>query len=75
MQQRNPTDSIEICDHLTARPGGLGRQRTRSILHDHLSQETGLNSSRNPARIEALTNLTVGHASPWRTNQWLTPWP
>jgi hypothetical protein len=75
MHQSNPTHSIKICDHLTARPGGLGRQRTRSILHDHLSQETGLDSSRKAARIEALTNLTVGNATPRRNNQWLTPWP
>jgi hypothetical protein len=75
MYQSNSAHSIELCDHLTARPGGLGRQRTRSILHDHLSQESGLDSRRKPAGLKALANLTFGHTPPRRDNQWLTPWP
>ena len=50
-------------------------QRTRSIFHDDLSQDSSLDSSRKPARIEALTNLAIGNATPLRNTQWLTPWP
>jgi hypothetical protein len=46
MHQRDPTHSIKICDHLTTRPGGFRRKRTRSILHDHLSHTPTLDVSR-----------------------------
>ena len=75
MYQSNPAYSIEICDHLTARSGGLRRQWTRSIFHDHLSQESRLDSRHKPAGIEALADLTFGNTLPRRNTQWLTPWP
>ena len=74
MHQSNSAHSIKICDHLTARPGGLRRERALSILDDHLSQESSLNASRKPSGIEELTDLTFGHTSPRRNTQWLTPW-
>ena len=75
MHQGNPAHSIKICDHLTTRPGGLRRKWTRSILHDHLSQEPSLDSRHKLADIEDLANLTVVNTSPRRNTQWLTPWP
>jgi hypothetical protein len=72
MQQGNSAESIELGDHLTTRPGGLRRLRTRSILYAHLSLVPGLDSSRNPASMEALADFTFGNASPRRNTQWLT---
>jgi len=74
MHQSDPTHSINICDHLTARPVGFRRKRTRSILHDHLSQTPSLDLSRKPHGIEALADFTLSNASPRRNNQWQTPW-
>ena len=75
MYQSNPTHAVKICDHLTMRPVGFRHQRTRSVLHDNLSQTLCLDVTRKTNGIEALADFTLGHASPRRNNQWLTPWP
>lgn len=75
MHQSNPTHSIKICHHLTTRPVGFRRERTRSILHDDLSQTPSLDLSRKPHGIEALADFTLSNALPRRNNQWQTPWP
>jgi hypothetical protein len=75
VHQSNPTQSVKICDHLTTRPGGFRRKRTRSILHDNLAQTPSLDVSRKPDSIEALANLSLCNAAPRRNTQWLTPWP
>jgi hypothetical protein len=69
MYQGNPTHAVKICDHLTTRPVGFRRQRTRSILHDYLSQTPSLDLSRKPHRIEALADFTLSDVSPRRNNQ------
>jgi hypothetical protein len=75
MHECHSLHPIELCDHLTTRPGGLRGEWTRSILYHYFSQHPGLDASGEATNVESLADIMIRFPLPRRNNQWLTPWP